>query len=501
MEFDDFDDEVLVHQTARLSEFEDMVIKGLLSVDSFCNVAINLIKPEYFDDNYNSLIFNKIKEFYNISQGSKLKVPQKDILKTIIKEDDNFIKRIGGDLTFFLNKIDTLYESVVIDDIWLTERCEKWLKEKAIKDSIYTLVDKAQSAKNIDKDISNSIPDLQDALTLTLSPPEIYDFSDYNTVRDVLVQLSQGTDLLKLSSKTMTDILGDNSRRGSLCMLAGGTGGGKSTHLLNFAKWYSDMGNNVLYVSYELEIIEIYEKYMSLFLNVKKSNLRTESQNDFDGFDTSIKEKHSMLHTARRGATYFVKYNPYKQGMKEIDAYLKILERTKNKKIDVVIIDYLGEMYPSYVKINENTAEHTRLVAVSKEMKHFAGENQLLVWTAMQLNPASDQNETIGKADLAQSKQVSFVTSFMYGFIPSKDKTRHKCYPLKMRSSADRGVFLLGADLDYQRIYDVDQSEIDVDSDDIEILKEFITTDVPRDYKPYKANEQKKQKPKFSLNL
>ena len=119
--------------------------------------------------------------------------------------------------------------------------------------------------------------------------------------------------------------------------------------------------------------------------------------------------------------------------------------------------------------LNRNARSDENLMAVANEMEDFASHNNLLVWTAMQLKPDSKQNEYLTDSDIASSKYILNPMSFGYAFI-SKDGL-HKCFTLKCRNGEKKDVFVLGIDYPHQRIYDIDQSNLDMQTEDVTILK------------------------------
>jgi len=471
MQEEDFEDDVMLNTVASLKEFEKMVLQSIIFNEEFTLNAIDLIEPEFFEDQYYIHIFSLIKNFNVNNINNQYSIPKLDILKTIVKQDPKILKLFSTDMDNFFKNINDLYTYQQIDYKWVLENTETWIKKNKITSTVFEIFDNLQQSKTkLEKtnNVESLLPKLEQSINITLAPQKIFDVSDFSNVETLIKKLSSGLDLIKPSIKTIADIAGENQQRGMVNIVVGATGSGKSIHLETIFKGVIDSGHNALYVSYELNQDIFFQRYMANIYNTNISSFRDKSMESPKTFNAFLRKKHDEVYKAQRGSGFFLRANDMTASVRDVSIYLRNLEKITNKKIDCVIFDYLGKMKPSSA-LNRNARSDENLMAVANEMEDFASHNNLLVWTAMQLKPDSKQNEYLTDSDIASSKYILNPMSFGYAFI-SKDGL-HKCFTLKCRNGEKKDVFVLGIDYPHQRIYDIDQSNLDMQTEDVTILK------------------------------
>ncbi len=498
---DDFEDDVMTNTTASIKEFEKMVMQSIIFNEEFATNTIDHIQPEFFEDQAYIHIFSTIKTFYKNNINNQYSIPKIDILKVIIKQDKNILKIYNNDLTDIFKNINDLYTYHQLDDKWIIENTQTWLKRNKITSTMFEIFDKLQNSKTkLEKtnSVDELLPRLEESINIDLSPPKIFDVSDFSNVEKIIKKLSLGVDLVRPNIKTIIDVAGENLQRGMVNIVVGATGSGKSIHLETIYKSVIDNGFNALYVSYELNEDIFFQRYMANIYNTNIGSFRDKSMESGDNFNAILRKKHDEIYKNRRGQGFYLRANDLTASVREVSIYLKNLQKIKNIKIDCVIFDYLGKMKPSYTT-NRNARSDENLVAVANEMEDFASSNNLLVWTAMQLKPDSKQNEYLTDSDIASSKYILQPMSFGYAF-QQKDGL-HKCFTLKCRNGELKPVFVLGVDYKYQRIYDIDQSNLDMQVEDVNILKAINQRDESKKDLKTKINVVKTPMKPFNLKF
>lgn len=478
---EDFDEKDILYDTkASLKEFERMIIRACIFKPQFRLNAIPKINPSYFDDDYYVHIFKKIKDFYLKNTSKEISIPNRDIIKTELKQDDTVLKIFSNRVDSLFDHVDNLFTYEEINEPWITEKAEIWVKRNGITAVSFDIFDalqkdgtKLQKTNSVDK----LIPRLEEAVKVSLKPTNFYDLSDFSLIEKYVHKLEHGLDLVKTSLTTIMDMAGNNLKRGTSNIVIGGTGAGKSNHLMAHFIGAIDKGYNSLYVSFELTEDDLLSRYMSNVYNVKSNDSRDKAMKSASSFVDTLRKRHKELYQKPRGKEFLVSFNAQEYGVRDVDVYLKNLQSVYGIKIDCVIFDYLGKMKPSSnLGGDKNSQEWQRLITVSNEIDDFSKSNNLMSWTAMQLKPESKQNETITEADIATSKGVLFPISFAYAFVAQKGKNIHKCFILKSRHDKNKEIFVLGFDSEYQRIYDIDQSNLQLESTDIEIIRNVASS-------------------------
>ncbi|MCK9271982.1 DNA repair protein RadA [Candidatus Gracilibacteria bacterium] len=98
---------------------------------------------------------------------------------------------------------------------------------------------------------------------------------------------------IKLESEELNNVLGYGLTSGSLILLSGEPGIGKSTLALQIACWYSKENQTALYVSGEENIYQISDRAKRL--NIKNENVRIFNSNDFEDILATLEKENSSL--------------------------------------------------------------------------------------------------------------------------------------------------------------------------------------------------------------
>ncbi|MDD2486888.1 MAG: DNA repair protein RadA [Candidatus Gracilibacteria bacterium] len=98
---------------------------------------------------------------------------------------------------------------------------------------------------------------------------------------------------IKLKSEELNNVLGYGLTPGSLILLSGEPGIGKSTLALQMADWYGKEGETALYISGEENIYQISERAKRL--KIKNEHIRIFNSNDFEDILETLEKDNSNL--------------------------------------------------------------------------------------------------------------------------------------------------------------------------------------------------------------
>jgi archaellum biogenesis ATPase FlaH len=235
--------------------------------------------------------------------------------------------------------------------------------------------------------------------------------------------------------------------RGELNIFAGGSGAGKSLFLANLGVNWALQGFNVLYLTLELS-----EELVCLRVDSMVTDIP--SRDIFKSID-DVEMKVKVI--GKKSGTYQVKYLPSGKTCNDIRAYLKEYEIKTNKKIDVLLVDYLDLLMPISRKISaENLFVKDKFV--SEELRNLAVEKNVILVTASQLNRGAVEEVEFDHSHISGGLSKIQTADNVFGIFTSRamrERGKYQIQLMKTRSSSGVGQKIdLDFDIDTLRITD-----------------------------------------------
>jgi hypothetical protein len=149
---------------------------------------------------------------------------------------------------------------------------------------------------------------------------------------------------------------------------------------------------------------------------------------------------------------------PTGKNANDIRAYIKEYEIKMNRKIDVLLVDYLDLMHPIAAKISaENLFVKDKYV--SEELRNLAMELNTIFVTASQLNRSSVEEIEFDHSHISGGISKINTADNLIGIFTSRamrERGRYQIQLMKTRSSSGVGTKIdLGFDVDTLRIVDL----------------------------------------------
>ena len=236
--------------------------------------------------------------------------------------------------------------------------------------------------------------------------------------------------------------------KGELNIFAGGSGAGKSLFLANLGVNWALNGMNVVYLTLELS-----EKLVAM--RVDSMTTDTPSREIFRDLD-SVEMKVKLV--GKKSGAFQIKYMPSGKTANDIRSFIKEYEIKTNKKIDVLLIDYLDLLMPIGQKISaENLFIKDKYV--SEELRNLAMELGCIFVTASQLNRASVEEIEFDHSHISGGLSKIQTADNVIGIFTSRamrERGRYQIQLMKTRSSSGVGSKIdLEFDVDTLRIRDL----------------------------------------------
>lgn len=273
----------------------------------------------------------------------------------------------------------------------------------------------------------------------------------YSDPRARLLSIKDKNGQISTGWKSVDDKLYGGVNKGEITIWCAGSGVGKSLFLQNEAVNFSKQGLNVIYISLELS-----EGLTSMRIDSMLTEIGT--RDIFRNLDTvEIKVKQAGF----KNGDIYIKQIPQGSTTNDIKVYLKNYEIERQKRPDVLIVDYLDLLYPNNKKVNPSDL-FIKDKFVTEELRGLAVEMNMHLSTASQLNRSATQEQEhdhsmiaggISKIQTADNVISIFASAAM------KERGEYQVQFLKTRSSSGVGskVFL-GFDPNTLKIFDREDS-------------------------------------------
>lgn len=378
------------------SKKQKYIIECLLSSKDVFSRCISIIKPSYFQKDYERVI-RFVRDYYSHHNG----MPKKRVID------------VEFDIKFDKHKITRDELSYICDEI------EKFCKEAAVKEAVL--------ASNEDIKTENYgaiLKRVSEAVAISLDRDMGVDFFDepeeyLKSIIDTQTHESTGI-------KALDKHLGGGILRRELTLFSANSGGGKSIMMNNIGATFAYQGYNVLYISLELPEDKVYLRTASIWSNI---NIK-EWQEKIPQISRRIEEG------KKRGGSLRFKRMPQQSSANDIRSYLKQYEIEFGFVPDMLIVDYLDLMSPNGGSKGMNVSEKDKYT--SEELTEILHDYDMYGLSASQQNRDAIGNSAPDQSVIAGGlSKVNTVDNYVSIYMDAAMRLLGKMnlYFLKTRSS------------------------------------------------------------------
>lgn len=431
-----------------MNRLEQTIIKNLIYNEEYIRKVLPFIRPDYFSDNAEKIVFKEIFEFINQYKNP----PTHEALVINFTEKKNLTEPQVQEAIQLLNKVH-LDKDEPTETQWLIEQTEKFCQDKAIYNAIMESVSILDS-KN-EKRTKGEIPKLlSDALGVSFDNNIGHDYiqdydSRYDSYHKVESRIRFDLDLFNKITKGGLPIK-------TLNIALAGTGVGKSLFMCHVAAGNLSQGQNVLYITMEMAEEKIAERIDANLLNIDLDELRTISKEDYT-------RKFSALKSKTQGKLIIKEYPTASASALHFRALLNDLALKKNFKPDIIFIDYLNICCSARIKPGANVNSYSYIKAIAEELRGLAVEFALPVVSATQTTRSGFSNSDPGLEDTSESFGLPATADFMFALVTNEELEALNQILVKQLKNryGDPNLykrFVLGIDRAKMRLYDVEES-------------------------------------------
>lgn len=421
---------------------ELIILSNLVTNEKYTRAVLPFLKADYFSDRAQRVVFEKIDEFVNkytvlpTKESLAINISESNLDEGIFDEVIEIVKNIEPDENHFK---------------WLYDESEQFCKKRALYNAMYMAIDIAEST---DKESDpNSIPGmLMEALSVSFNSSVGHDyFEDAET--HWTKQHSEDA-RHPFSIDVFNKITNGGIKTKSLNVVLAGINAGKSIHLVQQAADWLVRGKSVLYISMEMDEATCRERVDVITMDMTFGTVHALEKQQYLNRISALRAKTS--------GKLMVKEFP--AGSAHVGHFRHLLQELKIKKQfvpDMICIDYLTICASSKLPASAKGNTNTYYGSVAEEIRAFAQELDIPIWTAVQLDRTSQGAADAGMGNVALAIGIAATADFMVVFLnPDDAVARGQVIGkiIKNRYHSYKGKFLLGLNPDKQRFYEIDQA-------------------------------------------
>ena len=430
-----------------MNRLEQTIIKNLIYNEEYVRKVLPFIRPDYFSDNAEKIVFKEIFEFINQYKNP----PTHEALVINFTEKKNLTEPQVQEAIELLNKVHSDKDEPT-ETQWLIEQTEKFCQDKAIYNAIMESVSILDSKS--EKRTKGEIPQLlSDALGVSFDNNIGHDYtqdydSRYDSYHKVESRIRFDLDLFNKITKGGLPIK-------TLNIALAGTGVGKSLFMCHVAAGNLSQGQNVLYITMEMAEEKIAERIDANLLNIDLDELRTISKEDYT-------RKFSALKSKTQGKLIIKEYPTASASVLHFRALLNDLALKKNFRPDIIFIDYLNICCSARIKPGANVNSYSYIKAIAEELRGLAVEFCVPIVSATQTTRSGFSNSDPGLEDTSESFGLPATADFMFALVSNEELEALNQILVKQLKNryGDPNLykrFVLGIDRAKMRLYDVEE--------------------------------------------
>ena len=430
---------------------ESTILANLIKNETYTRKVIPFIKPEYFNNVAERIVFNKISTYVNEYKN----IPNQNALLIEVKNDQTIVE---SDYNSTVELIESFqHEDTNYDNEWLIDKTEEFCQQKAVYNAIMESI-QIIDGKNKTK-TKDSLPSiLSDALSVSFDNTIGHDFlDDYEERYDFMHRVEER---IPFDLQYLNNITKGGVPRKTLNIILAGTGVGKSLAMCHFAANNLMDGKNVLYITMEMAEEKIAERIDANLMNVPLDQL---IQLPKDTYDKKIEKLRKMT-----PGKLIVK--EYPTAGAHAGHFRHLINELKIKKAfvpDIIYIDYLNICASSRMKgLGSSINTYSLIKSIAEELRGLAVEKDVPIFSATQTTRSGFSNSDVELTDTSESFGLPATADFMFAIISTEelqklDQMMVKQLKNRYNDPTINKRFVIGVDRSRMRLYDVEQSAQD----------------------------------------
>ncbi len=427
-----------------MEKVEFLVLRNLLHNEEYLRKVIPFIKPEFFEDYNQKVVFEEIVDFVNQYNER----PTKEVLSIELQKRNDINENSFREIAQLINSLDEFpaeYE-------WLLDTTEKWCKDRSI---YLALIESIQIADGGSKEKTpDAIPSiLSDALAVSFDNHVGHDYLlDYEERYE---SYHRKENRIPFDLEYFNKITKGGLPNKTLNIALAGTGVGKSLFMCHMASSVLLTGKNVLYITMEMAEEKIAERIDANLLNVNIQDIGELPKQTFEKKVTNLAQK-------TQGTLIIKEYPTASAHSGHFTALLNELALKKSFRPDIIFIDYLNICASSRYRGGSNVNSYTVIKSIAEELRGMACEANVPIVSATQTTRSGFGSSDVELTDTSESFGLPATADLMFALISTEELESLGQILVKQLKNRYNDVnifkrFVVGIDRAKMRLHDCEQ--------------------------------------------
>jgi archaellum biogenesis ATPase FlaH len=431
-----------------MERVEFLVLKSLLHNEDFLRKTIPFIKPEYFQDTNQKIVFEEILDFVNQYNQS----PTREVLSIEIEKRTDVNEQSFKELTHVVSCLDDEPQEFE----WLCNTTEKWCKERAIYLALMESIQIADGQN--DKKVPDAIPSiLSDALSVSFDNHVGHDYLNDYEFRWEMYHKKENR--IEFDLEFFNKITKGGLVNKSLNIALAGTGVGKSLFMCHMASSCLLQNKNVLYITLEMSEEKIAERIDANLLNVNIQDIVNLPKQTFETKVNNLTQK-------TQGTLIIKEYPTASAHSGHFKSLLNELALKKSFRPDIIFIDYLNICASSRYRAGSNVNSYTTIKSIAEELRGLACEANVPIVSATQTTRSGYGSSDVELTDTSESFGLPATADLMFALISTEELESLGQILVKQLKNRYNDVniykrFVVGIDRTKMRLFDCEQTAQD----------------------------------------
>ena len=442
---------------------ENVILKNLVVDGDYFAKVFPHLKDSHFNQMENNEIFKSLVE-YNKQYDE---APN-------IKELGLFIKNSGEISESVRGKVIDQYKYVMMEapvenEDFLIDQTEKFIQREELSEAIF----KSADILEMDQPFEPIIGMIENALSISFDYDTGMNYRDQTALEERYAYYTQRIQGLSLGLPSIDKTLGSGLRSKTLNLVVAPSHGGKSALLMSAAATAYLAQEDVLFVSLEMTDMEIGRRIDANLLNHPANDLGKLSQAEFQRKLEEISKLSGRLVIKDYPAGTF--------NTLTLKALLGELKSKDGFVPKLICIDYIGLMSSTRVSLGV-AGGYMFYKSIAEELHGFAKKEDVIIFTAAQLNRGAYDNLESGLDSIADSLGVIQTADNVMALLSTEQlrKMNQSLVKfLKNRNTGNLSSHLVENDFATVRFIDLDEDQYqsDVQSVNSGVLQHAVEKD------------------------
>lgn len=425
------------------------ILSQMLHDLPFAQKYIPFLRPEYFHDKTQRLVFTHLAEYIDTYKVR----PSKEEL--IIDMSNRAGPDYEEDAVELLN---VMSDAIPLKGQYIMDLTETFITDRFTHEAILGAITASEGRSGPDEKRAtintfatlllnppSFAPDLSSLGLDTASPDFLKQLQELNMNKEAVIPF----DIPSLNRKIQ------GVRRKTLNIVLAGTSCGKSLFLCHLTAAYARQGLNILYLTMEMDEQMTANR---IYANLLKRPLTSDGDLVFDPDNVSLPKGLGRI-VIKEFATGAAHTGSFRTHLGKLQAQAGFTP-------DIIVIDYLAICSSERLKSSSNNPNHIVVGSIAKELRALAQQTNAVVWTASQMNRAGMGKKADGKnihgnlTNTAESIEVAFTADLIMSLSNHDEPNAYHYVIDKRRNGSGAGEGgELGVDRSRMRLYDISEAD------------------------------------------